>query len=664
MKILLVVILSFSFIYAKKDFYFSFINSSNTQISQEKKQAITSGFDIIENVKKLSKEGKVDEAYTQINDFKSKNKIKLLESDIYVLYSELSLKKKSKKYILAATKELENAINSSKIREDQLAKAYMLLVDLKLQSNKTKEAQYFAETIINSFNDEVIKAYGKIHLAKVYKYQYKYDRAIRILYEVLTKTTDMLVATIVANELFDVYIANNKYDEAYDLISKVLNKNIEYYANDSYLALEKVDKLIKAKMPEFAVEILKELLKKTKNKESIEDFKYKLANTYMLMYEGTPKYLLLAKDLYEDILNDFPEGMYVDKAKMYIDEIFMRENKIDPTTIANKYLNSESMQQKVLLQELLLEKRDKKYQTILRKKRVYSKISNEIAKRFGYDSMTAIFDVVNIEMIKQYLEDGKCSELTEALKTARRETLQKLIEDNDTKYKFFQCMVEEPYERAYLMAKDAFNKNRDGQIYLYLEQIAYKLNLLDEALAYSAKVDMVNDSKILSKEFLYRFLIINALNEPTSMQRFYAYAQNNKNYIEENEDNPLIIDFYYQYYLYLLSQDNKDEAYNILLKLYNKQKQIKARVYSPFIELELAKYEKEKNNASQSLEYLLEGINTNRKIKPNELVRAYYEIIKNYEMFDNNEKKAEFILKCKEIKGTTDSLYKKMCDEM
>ncbi len=664
MKNLLVLMLLFSFSYAKKDFYYSFINSSNEQISQERKQAITDGFDIIENAKRLAKEGKVDEAYTQINDFKNKNKIKLLESDIYILYSELSLRKKSKKYILDAAKELENAINSSKIREDQLPKAYMLLVDLKLQSNKTTEAQYFAEIIINNFNDEVTKAYGKIHLAKVYKYQYKYDKAIRILYEVLTKTTDILVATIVADELFDVYIADNKYDEAYDLISKVLKKNIEYYANDSYLALEKVDKLIRAKMPEFAVEILKELLKRASKKEAIEDFKYKLANTYMLMYEGTPKYLLLAKDLYEDILNEFPNGMYVDKSKMYIDEIFMREGKIDPATIANKYLNSESMQQKVLLQELLLEKRDKKYQEILRKKRVYSKISNEIAKRFGYDNMSAIFDVVNIEMIKQYLEEARCSELTDVLKTSRRETLQKLIEDNDTKYKFFQCMVEEPYERAYLMAKDAFNRSRDGQIYLYLEQIAYKLGLFDEALAYSAKVEMVNDPKILSKEFLYRFLIINSLNEPISMQRFYAYAQNNKNYMEENKDNPLIIDFYYQYYLFLLSQDKKDEAYDILLKLYNKQNEIKARVYSPFVELELAKYEKEKNNLNKALEYLLNGVEINRKIKPNELARAYYEIIKSYESFGNNEKKAEFVLKCKEIKGTTDSLYKKMCDEM
>ncbi|WP_404318568.1 hypothetical protein [Malaciobacter canalis] len=664
MKNIIILFLLVSFSFAKKDFYYSFINSANEQISQERKQAIADGFDIIENVRMLARKGKVDEAYDQINDFKNKNRIKLLETDIYILYAELSLKKKTKRFILDAVKELETAINSSKIREDQLAKAYMLLVDLKLYSNKTSEAEYFANIIINSFNDNVTKAYGKIHLAKVYKFQYKYNKAARILYEVLTKTTDILVATIVADELFDVYIADNKYDEAYELISKVLDKNIEYYAKDSYLALDKVDRLIKAEMPEFAVKILTELIKRTDDKQMVEEFKYKLANTYMLMYEGTPKYLIKARELYEDILKNYPTGMYVDKAKMYIDEIYMREGKIDPNVVSNKYNESASMQQKVLLQELLNEKRDKKYETILRKKRVYSKISNSIAKRFGYDNMSAIFDVVNIEMIKQYLSEGKCASLNTTLKTSRRETLQKLIDDEETKEGFFQCMVQEPYERAYLLMKDAFNRSRDAQIYLYLEQMAYKLGLLDEAMGFSAKVEMVDNRDVLAKEFLYRFLILNAKNEPIAMKRFYSYAQNNKDYIKANENNPMIIDFYYQYYLYLLEQDKKEEAYEILTNLYNKQKDIKARVYSPFVEQELAKYEKNKNNTQKALDYLLEGLDTNRKIRPNDLVKSYYEVIKAYETLGNNQKKEEYVKKCKEVEGTQDSLYKKMCDEM
>ncbi|RXJ87935.1 lipopolysaccharide assembly protein LapB [Arcobacter sp. CECT 8985] len=664
MKVIVLLCFFTIFSFAKKDFYYSFINSANEQISQEKKQEITNGFEIINNVKKLAREGKIDEAYKEITDFKNKNKVKLLESDIYILYAELSLKRKSKRSILEATKELEDAINSSKIREDQLAKAYMFLVDLKLRSNKINEAKYFADIIINNFNDKVTKAYGKIHLAKVYKYEYKYAKAERILYEVLTKTTDILVATIVANELFDVYISDNKYDRAYELIKKVLDKNIDYYATDSYLALEQVDKLIKAKMPEFAVKILTELIKRTKDKDAVESFIYKLANTYMLMYEGTPKYLLKAKRLYEELLAKYPDGMYIDKAKMYIDEIFMREGKIKPSIISNKYIDSESMQQKVLLQELLNEKRNKDYETILKKKRVYSKISTKIARRFGFDSMNDIFDVVSIEMIKNFLNKGECSRLKETLKTSRRETLQKLIEDEDTKDKFFKCMIQEPYERAYLLAKEAFNSSRNAQLYLYLERMAYKLNKLKEAITFSAKVEMVNNKEVLKKEFLDRFLILNALNEPHSIERFYKYAQKHKDYIKANEDNPVIIDFYYQFYIYLLGQNKNKEAFEILNKLYKKQKDFKARVYSPFVEEELAKDAKNNNKPQKAIDYLLEGLNLNRKIKPNDLARTYYELIKSYESLGNKQKQDEYIKKCKDVQGATGSLYKKMCDAM
>lgn len=661
---MLIFLLLFSFAFAKKDFYYGFINSSNEQISQEQKQAISDGFDIIEQARNLSKQGKIDQAYTQIKNFKEKNKIRLLESDINILYAELSLKKNTKRHIIDASKELEEAINSSKIREDMLSQAYMILVDLKLKSNRVKEAKYFANIIINNFNDDVINAYGKISLAKVFKYQGKLDVATRILYEVLTKTKDMLVATIVADELFDVYVSNNQYEKAYELVSKVLNRNIDYYADDSYLALQKVNKLIRAQMPNFAVEILQELLKRTKKKESIEDFKFKLANTYMQMYEGTPKYLLLAKKFYEDILNEFPDGIYVKKSKMYIDEILMREGKLSTSVVANKYKNSESMKQKVLLQELLNEKKAEDYEMILRKRRVYMKISDVIAKRFGYDSMHSIFDVVTIEMIKKYLANNQCDLLKNALRSSRKETLEKLIIDSDIKFQFFQCMVEEPYKRAYLLIKETFNRSRDPQIYLYLEKIAYSLNLYDDALDFSAKVEMVNDQKVLSQEFLYRFLLLNTLDNPIALQKFFIYANKNPKFIADNQNNPLMIDFYYQYYFYLLKVNQNDEARAILYSLYKKQKEFKARVYSPFVEIELAKYENEKQNFQIALDYLLEALDSSRKIKPNDLAKIYYDAVKIYEKLNNSAKKEEFLLKCKEVKDTKDSLYKKMCDEM
>ncbi len=652
-----------TFSWAKKDFYYSFIGSSGQQISQQRKHEIRDGFEVIEHVRELSRDGRIDEAYRQIKDFKEKNRVDVLASDIMIAYGEMSIKKGTKRLIIKAASELEQAINSSIIHEADLPQAYMLLVELKLASNKVKDAKYFAKTVVENFNDKITNAYGKIFLAKVYRHTREYKKATKILYEILTKTIDIEVATIVADELFDVYIANEQQDKAYDLISKVLLKNMDFYATDSYLAIQKVNKLIRAKMPEFAAEILLELLKRAKKEDAIEDFKYKLANIYMLMYDGTNYYLFKAKELYKDILNDFPDGIYKDKAKMYIDEILMREGQISPAVLASKYKDSESMQQKVLLQELLNDKKEKKYEYILRAKKIYKKISNSIAERFGYASIDAIFDEINILMIKDYLAEGKCFLLNKALKTSRRETLEKLIEDEATKFQFFECLIEVPYERAYMLVKDSFNKSRDANIYLYLERMAFALKDFDEAMSFSAKVEMVENEKVLSKEFLIRFLILSEKQDSISMQKFFYYATQHKEYINENSDNPLIIDFYYQYYLYLVSQDELEEAKEILMRLYEKQNELRAPIYSPFVQLELASYEK-KDAPQKALEYLMEATNSPRKIKPNDQAQLYYEIIKLNETLGNKTQQEEYTLKCKELQGTTESLYKDMCDKI
>ncbi|MDD2888615.1 MAG: hypothetical protein PHY66_12510 [Aliarcobacter sp.] len=664
MKLLIIVFLMFNILYAKKDFYYGFIDSSGVQISEQRKQSITDGFDILQNARTLAKDGKIDDAYAQVKDFKDKNKVNILTSDTMLLYADLALKKQTKRLILEASNELETAINSSKINQYDLAKAYMLLVELKLEINKIEDAKYFAQIIIDNFDDELTKTYGKISLSKVYKYQKDYARAIKYLYEILTVTKDKLVATVVADELFDIYILDEKYDKANELITQVLKTNIEFYTEDSYLANKKINRLIKAGMPEHAAEILKELLKRTTKEDVIEDFKFKLANTYMLMYDRTNYYLEKAKELYKDIINDYPQGIHAKDSKMYIDEILMRQGFLSPPVVSAKYQDNEAMQQKALLQELMNNKNDKKYDLILKAEKVYSKVSNEIVKRFGYSSIAEIYDEINIDLIKDYLAQGKCTELSDILQTSRNETLTKLIEDETIKFAFFECMVESPYDIAYQQIKETFNKTRDPNIYLYLEKMAFNLGYIDEALEFSAKVDMVDDKNVLANEFLYRYQILKQKDDNVGLEKFFSYTNLNPSFIKTNENNPIIIDFYHDYYLDLLKNNNISLANEMLNKLYLKEKELKAFVYSPFVETELSRIAKDANNNQKSVDLLLEALQNTRKMKPNDEVKIYYDILNLYDVLGNKIKKDEYITKCKQVKDSVDSLYKKMCDEM
>ncbi len=664
MKIFLGLVIFLNLLYAQKDFYYSFIDSNGKQISEETKQTIKDGFDILENIKYLARNDKIEEAFTQVKELKDKNKLKILTSDITVLYSELVLKKDNKRLLLDAGDELEKAINSSLINEADLPHAYMLLVDLKLAVNKIDSAKYFAQIIVDNFDNKFTKTYGKIALAKVFKYQKDYNKSASYLFEILSTTKDKTIATLVADELFDVYVLAGETKKANDLISEVLKTNIEFYAVDTYLANKKINKLLKANMPEHAAEILIELLNTTIKEDQIEDYKYKLANTYMRMYDKTNYYLEKAKDLYKEIVNDYPNGFYSKNSAMYLDEILMRQGSIAPNIIAEKYEDSEEMQQKALMQELMNDKRDKKYENILKTQAIYKKISNDVAKRFGYKSMDEVFSEIDLEIIKDKIRRAECSELSDILQNAKDETFEKITEDEALKYSFFECLVETTNDKIFYQLKDIFNSSKDANIYLYLEKMALGLDKLDEALDFSAKVEMINDKKALANEFIIRYQINKAKDNANLMEKFFIYANYNKDYIKQSENSPAIIDFYHDYYFYLLSKNKEQEANAILESLYLKQKDFKAFVYSPFVEMELARISKDKNEKEKALDLLQGALKNARKIAPNDEVKIYYDILNLYDNLGNKSKKDEYIKKCKKVENTQDSLYKKMCDEM
>ena len=89
MRLLITLFLLVNILYAKKDFYYGFIDSSGSQISEQRKQAISDGFDILQNARNLARDDKIDEAYTQVKDFKEKNKedVNSMKKGLYMEFS-------------------------------------------------------------------------------------------------------------------------------------------------------------------------------------------------------------------------------------------------------------------------------------------------------------------------------------------------------------------------------------------------------------------------------------------------------------------------------------------------------------------------------------------------------------------------------------------------
>lgn len=664
MRFLTIFILLVSLLNAKdRDFYYSFIDSNGKQIPTKTKETIINTLNQLDEVKAIALDGKLHEAFEKLKIIKDNNKVSLLNSDILILYSELVIKTNSKQHINSASNELEVAINSSLIDQEDLLKAYLILIDLKLNINKVEDARYYAQTVVDIFDDEEAKSRGKISLAKIFKYQKDYKKASKNIFEVLNSTEDKNIASIAANELFDIYLLEGKKDEASELMRQILLTNPFFYSSDYIVANQRVDLLLKLDMKTFAIDILKNLILTSKKDDVLEQTKYKLANLYMSLYDKTDTYLNLAKILYKDIIDNYPKSENFDNASMFYDEIKMRQKAILPNLVADKYPENETMQNKALLQELINNNFNKKYEDVIKMKKVYKDIPKDVLKRFGYENVDELLDMSHLGLIKEYLKEEDCIKLSYILKDLKTDIFKDIVNDDSLKQQFISCMREVPSIENYKQIKDIFKDTKDLDVYLILEAMALDVEEIDDALYYSSKIEKSKDKEILKEEFLYKYQILKIDNNTGKLDRFFKNSLENNDLIEANIEKPIIIDFYYDLYLYLIKEGKEEEAFKILNSLNNKQNEFKAFVYSPFVESELSRLLKKQNNFQDAVNYLVLALENAKNIKSEDEVKLYYDILTLYDNLGQKEQKEIYLQKCKNI-NIEDNFYKNMCNGM
>ena len=662
MRFLTIFILLISLLNAKdRDFYYSFIDSNGKQIPTKTKETIINTLNQLDEVKAIALDGKLHEAFEKLKIIKDNNKVSLLNADILILYSELVIKTNSKQHINSTSNELEVAINSSLIDQEDLLKAYLILIDLKLNINKVEDARYYAQTVVDIFDDEEAKAKGKISLAKIFKYQKDYKKASKVIFEVLSDTKDKNIASIAANELFDIYLLEGRKEEASELMRQLLATNPSFYSSDYIVANQRVDLLLKLDMTNFAIDILKNLIITSKKDDILEQTKYKLANLYMKLYDKTDTYLKLAKILYKDIIDNYPKSVNFDNSSMFYDEIKMRQKAILPNEVADKYPDNEAMQNKALLQELINNNFNKKYEDVIKMKKIYQDIPKDVLKRFGYENVDELLDISHLGLIKEYLKEKDCIKLSVILKDLKTDIFKDVIDDDSLKDEFINCIREVPSIENYKQFKNIFKDTKDLDVYLILEAMALDVEEIDDALFYSSKIEKSKDKEMLKEEFLYKYQILKIDNNTGKLDRFFKNSLENNDLIEANIEKPIIIDFYYDLYLYLIKEGKEEEAFKILNSLNNKQNEFKAFVYSPFVESELSRLLKKQNNFQDAVNYLVLALEHAKNIKPEVEVKLYYDILTLYDNLGQKEQKEIYLQKCKNVK-IEENFYKNMCN--
>jgi tetratricopeptide (TPR) repeat protein len=263
-------------------------------------------------------------------------------------------------------------------------------------------------------------------------------------------------------------------------------------------------------------------------------------------------------------------------------------------------------------------------------------------------------------MLEYFYTQNKGKELLESFKKVKFSTTQNFFDKHINDTNLLKCMNEFLTKKDFEFIYKFFAGSKDGDVLLFLETIAINLKVLDRAYEISKKIDALRDPKISQKELLNRFLVYSKLYN--GLERFFFYVNKHPQYIKPNETNPMIVDFYYEYYLYEIAKKNEDKAIQLLNKLYALQHKFQIFVYSPFVEIELAKWAKLDDDYNKALAYLKEAIKNTRILKDTDKSKIYYEMALIYKKLNKQNRYLDSLDKCK--KTLKDTLYKKMCIEL
>lgn len=664
MRVIFIIFLLNCFLYAQtKEFYYSFIGSEGKQIPEKTQKQILATIDEIDGARELYYEGYPVEAFKKIDEIKNSNKLSILKSDILLLYSELVLKFKTKKLLFDATSELEGAVNDGSMHQEDLLQAYLLLVELKLAINKIDEAKYYSQTLINVFEGEKAKIRGKISLSKIYKYQKDYANSVKVLYEALTLTSDKNEASNIANELFDIYLLEGRKDEAKAVMEQILFLTPSFYSNDFILANHKADTLIRLDLNDLGIKILQDLIIKLRKPDISSKSKFKLANIYMNLYKDEKEYLNNAKFLYKNIIDTYPNSELYKESKMYYDEIRMRQRELEPSKVSEEYIQDEKMQEKAVLQELLNNYEDKKYEEIVKTREAYKKVPRAILRRFDIEGIEKYIDSSFFELLKEYANKNECTKLRDLIKEVKQDILEKTLEDDEIKNRIILCIKDEPNEDNYNQLREVLKDTKDDNIYLVLENIAFGIGNIDDAVYYSSKISNSKNKKLLEEEFFVKFQILKEKNDSILFDRFLKDSYSNIDIIKNNSENPMIIDFYYDLYLYFIKIKDENKAKETLKLLEDAQTKFRAYIYSPLVEIELAKIDKDEKNYNKAVENLNNALKNSRRINIEDEIKIYYELVTLFTELKDEDKRYEYLQKCKEM-SVENNLYKNMCEMM
>ncbi len=136
-----------------------------------------------------------------------------------------------------------------------LQEVLAIMVHTYLGLGHMKEAQRIIDTLKKEFPDSAQTQKALIYLGDRLTKTNKRNEAIKIYEEIYYGTKDLQIASLAAERLAQLYLAENRPEKAAEYLRKILKANPDYLKNDPKASFEMARKLAKKKQYPIAIEI-------------------------------------------------------------------------------------------------------------------------------------------------------------------------------------------------------------------------------------------------------------------------------------------------------------------------------------------------------------------------------------------------------------------------
>ncbi|RUM66453.1 MAG: hypothetical protein DSZ06_03205 [Sulfurospirillum sp.] len=620
-----------------------FIGELNSKLEPIVKE---SGASFLRKVRRLYKRGDYEMVIDKVKRglFELESSFKPLAKLYQIRALEKITLKKNAEYdpmdiVDISTEWLEENPSNEHISEVMsiIAKAYMKM-------GRNKKANEYLDMLKEEFDKDQFYFEAKLYKCDKFYNQKNLTNALKCYQDVLYGTNSLEIAARSAIKLSDIFLEMKKKKEAKDYIQKVFHANKDLLKINYKLSYTLAKKFADLNDSNQSIQIL-EVIKDQKELDKDEVAKN---NAYWNELNGKKDKAL---KLYEEYLDKFHDGKFVDFVKKRLDNLllFSDENNQSKRVelidqIIKKYQN-DKLSKKALLEKAKILLENKEYQKILQ-------IKKELIDAGGKD---LVYEVAK-KKFELDLNQSKCKDaialMDEFNITTKPRDLTKL----------YHCFKEvKQNKRAINIVKELEKQSDDPAVkakYLYELAKLYKYEGNYKAMLLSAndlnelgKITNISKYKDICLESVRAYYHIEGLDDLMLNQI--------RKCEKELKDDVRLLDIY-ELGLSIAKKRNDSKMISFYAKkMIDLQKKYRLDTYTPLIEIDYAEALRSDGKYDKALKVVLELLYK----KLNDTQRAHVLYLAGYlsEKLNKIKEAKEFYAKCGEI--VEDSAWVQLCAE-